>query len=238
MRSGSLDIPDGSRHDPTIGRLLTVPLCLIGNTMNNNETNVVNIPGTLINSPVFVEQNQNGTQLVAEKHIEYEIDESTVRFFPQQPIERMNWIFILTFTVTTLGVLADLLGVLSYLGVSKGMGILALAPACLVVALITKKNRWLVSLQADGAARFADGLWYQKLPDGNFVSYAKEAKCIYPKCNGLVHVVPAPPREQPNHSLVGMCSVGGVRHTYTVDYNGIGFLHEFDWRPLEQEKKT
>lgn len=31
-------------------------------------------------------------------------------------------------------------------------------------------------------------------------------------------------------------NVGGHRHTYTVDYDGIGYPKEFDWRPREQRE--
>ncbi|MDR2880593.1 MAG: hypothetical protein LBV29_01655 [Azoarcus sp.] len=206
--------------------------------MNDDRTNTVDISGMLTNSPVIVNQNQDGMQSIADTHIEYAIDESTVRVFPQKPAEKMNGIFVVTVVIASLSVFADMLGVLSYIGIQKGMAILLLGPICLLMALITKKDRWLVSLQADGSAQFSDGLWYEKLPDGNFMSYVKRAKCVYPKCNGLVRIVPAPPRERYNHSLVGKCSVGGIRHTYTVDYNGIGYPREFDWRPLEQEKKA
>jgi hypothetical protein len=211
---------------------------LHGDSMNSDRTNIVNIPGTLTNSSVIVHQNQDGTQSIPDTHIEYVIDEPTVHIFSQKPVEKMNGIFIITNIIAGLGIFADILGVFSYVGIQKGVAILVLAPMCLLMALITKKDRFLASLQADGSAQFSDGLWYEKLLDGNFMSYVKRAKCIYPKCNGLVYIVPAPPRERHNHSLVGKCSIGGIHHTYTVDYNGIGYPHEFDWRPPEEEKKA
>ena len=206
--------------------------------MSGDKINIVDISGTLTNSPVTVNQNQNDAQTITNRYIEYVIDDATVRVFPQKPAEKMNAIFLGTIAISGLGILADILGVLSYVGIQKGMALLVLAPCCLLVALITKNDRWLMGLQANDMAHFKDSLWYEKLPDGNFLSYVKRSKCIYPKCNGLVQIVPAPPRERPNHSLVGKCSVGGVRHTYTVDYNGIGYPHEFDWCAIEQEKKA
>jgi len=206
--------------------------------VSNDRNNIVDISGTLTNSPVTLNQNQDGIQSITNKHVEYVIDEGTVRVFPQKPAEKMNALFIVVVAISSLGLLADILGILSYIGIQKGTAVLMLGPICLLVALITKNDRWLVSLPANGTAHFKDGLCYEKLSDGNFISYIKRAKCTYPKCDGLVHIVPAPPRERPNHSLVGKCSVGGVRHTYTVDYNGIGYPREFDWRPLEPEKKA
>jgi hypothetical protein len=70
------------------------------------------------------------------------------------------------------------------------------------------------------------------------MSYIKRAKCIYPKCDGFVFVVPAPPREKHNHLVVGKCSVGGIRHTYTFDFNGIGYPQQFDWSPPDEVKKA
>jgi hypothetical protein len=107
----------------------------------------------------------------------------------------------------------------------------------MILALITGKNNWLGLLQVDGDAQFKNGFWYRKLSDGNFISYEKRAKCIYPKCDGWVYIESAPAREKNNHILVGKCSVGGIRHAYTVDYNDIGYPHEFDWGPLEKKSK-
>ena len=202
--------------------------------MDGSRNNAVDISGMVINSPVTVNQNQDGAQGIAEKHIEYVIDESSARVFPREPVDKMNMVFYVTVGVSGLGILADMLGVLAQLGFHNGMSLLVLVPVSLIVALITKHDRWLASLDGD-KAHFKEGLWYEKLPDSNFISYVKRAKCIYPKCEGLVHIVPAPPRERPNHSLVGQCSIGGRRHTYSVDYNGIGYPKEFDWRPVAQQ---
>jgi hypothetical protein len=206
--------------------------------MSKIRKNSINISGTLSNSPVIVNQNQDGKQSMANAHIEYEADDSTVRVFSQKSAKKKSGLFTLTAAMTILGFFADLFGVLSYFGIQKGMSIFALAPIVILVGWITKKDCWLVSLKDNGTAQFNDGIWYKKQSDGNFVSFTMKAKCIYPKCDGLVHIETAPPRERPNHSLVGICSVGGFRHTYTVDYNGVGYPREFDWRPLEQEKKT
>jgi hypothetical protein len=200
----------------------------------NSKSNSVDISGTLTNSPVTVNQGQDGVHGISSRHVDYVLDEGSARILPRQPAKHMSTIYICTLCVSALGIIADVLGVLAHLGLEKGVSIIVLIPASLLVAFISNHDRWLMAL-GEGA-HFKNGFWYEKLPDGDFVSYVKHAKCIYPKCEGLVHVVPAPPRERPNHSLVGKCSIGGVRHTYTVDYNGIGYTREFDWRPLPEEE--
>lgn len=206
--------------------------------MEDARNNTVDISGSLVNSPVILSQKQGGNQAIHERHVEYIVDENTVRIFPQKPAKQMNALFTGTLAVSVLGILADMAGLLSYIGIQKGVALLVLAPACLLIALATKHDRWLSSLSANGAAHFHKDLWYEKLPDGNFASYVKRARCIYPKCAGLVQVVSAPPRERPNHTLIGKCSIGGIRHTYTVDYNGIGYPSDFDWRPVAEEAKA
>lgn len=198
---------------------------------------MVEISGVLTNSPVNINQNQDGSQSITNTHIEYVIDEDTVHVFPQRRARKMRAVFVITIFVSILGIVADILGVLSYVGIQNRTVIVVLLSICLFVMLIAKKDLWLTSLKVDGSANFKDGLWYEKRSDGNFMSYIKKAKCIYPKCDGLVQIIPAPPRERPNHSVVGKCSIGGIRHTYTVDYNGIGYPHEFDWRPLDKKQK-
>jgi len=117
------------------------------------------------------------------------------------------------------------------------MILFVVVPVCIIVAIYSFKDQWLLKLKTAVPVRYEDdGFWYEKRHDGKFQSYIKKAKCNYPKCNGTVHIVPAPPREKHNHILVGKCSVGGIRHTYTVDANFIGLSREFDWRPPEKEK--
>lgn len=211
-----------------------------GDKVSNDRANIVDISGTLTSSTVTVNQNQDGVQWITNKHIEYVIDEETAQVFPQEPAEKMNALFLNVGAITVIGFFADVFEIFSYIGIEIEQGIVfsVFGLLWLLVVWITKNDRWLVSLPTDGTAQFKDGLWYGKLSNGNFISYTRRAKCIYPKCDGFVHIVPAPPRERPNHTIVGKCSLGGNRHTYTVDYNGIGYPREFDWKPLEPEKQA
>jgi DNA polymerase III sliding clamp (beta) subunit (PCNA family) len=52
--------------------------------VSNDRNNIVDISGTLTNSPVTLNQNQDGIQSITNKHVEYVIDEGTVRVFPQK----------------------------------------------------------------------------------------------------------------------------------------------------------
>lgn len=197
--------------------------------------NSVDISGTITDSTISVNQNQDGNQSISETEIEYEVDENSYREVSGETYKKPTKIFYISLGVLALGVLADMAGILAYLGFNQGIVILVLAPVCLLIAVITKNDRWVNDLVNDNKSYYLNGQWYEKLPGDNVAIYYKRAKCIYPKCEGVVNIVPAPPRENPNHTLVGKCSLGGLQHTYTVDFNGIGYPHKFDWRPLPQE---
>jgi hypothetical protein len=142
-----------------------------------------------------------------------------------------------TILLAAIGVLADFAGLLSYFNISQGKTFFIFALIGILAVLITHHDWWVLALSPN-TDQFNNGKWYKNLNNGQVASYIKRAKCIYPKCNGFVDVVLAPPRERHNHSLVGKCSVDGIRHTYTVDSNGIGYPQQFDWRPLDQAKKA
>ncbi|WP_039989421.1 hypothetical protein, partial [Vibrio owensii] len=200
--------------------------------------NSIDISGTITGSTISVNQNQDGIQSINETEIEYGVDENSYREISGDTYKKPAKIFYISLGVLTLGIVADVLGVLTYFGFNQGMIVLVLAPICWIIAVVTKNDRWVNDLPPDQTSYYRSGKWYEKLPDGNVAIYYKKAKCIYPKCTGVVNIVPAPPRENPNHTLVGKCSVGGVQHTYTVDFNGIGYPHKFDWRPLPRESSN
>jgi hypothetical protein len=199
--------------------------------------NSVDISGTITDSTISVNQNQDGTQSIHETEIEYEIDENSYREVSADAYKKPTKIFYISVGVLGLGVLADIAGVLTYIGLNIGMGLvlLVLAPICYLIAIITKDDRWVNNLNYDKKSYYRKGQWFEKLSDGNVAIYYKRAKCIYPKCEGSINIVPAPAREHPNHTLVGKCNLGDVQHTYSVDFNGIGYPHKFDWRSLPQE---
>ena len=197
--------------------------------------NSIDISGVITGSTISVNQNQDGNQPINETEIEYEVDENSYREVSGETYKKPTKIFYLSLAVLALGVLADVAGLLAYFGFNQGMVILVLAPVCWLIAAITSDDRWVNDLSNDKRSYYRNGQWYEKLPNGNVSIYYKRAKCIYPKCEGSVNIVPAPPRENPNHILVGKCSLGGVQHTYSMDFNGIGYPQKFDWRPLPQE---
>lgn len=197
--------------------------------------NSVDISGVITDSTISVNQNQDGKQSIHETEIEYEIDEHSYREVNGDVYEKPTKIFYISVGVLGLGVLADVAGLLSYIGLNIGIVLLVFAPICLGIAVITKDVRWVNDLAYDEKSYYRNGQWYEKLPNGNVAIYYKKSKCIYPKCEGSINIVPAPPREHPNHTLIGKCNIGGVQHTYSMDYNGIGYPHKFDWRPLAQE---
>ncbi len=204
--------------------------------MEDSRNNKVEFSGDVSNSTIEVNQNQDGNQAIANKNIEYEIDDTSYRVISSKPADKANKFFAITIGISVLAIIADIAGVLTYIGINEGMMILVLFPIVLVIAMFTKQARWLHNLPKNNTALFKDGRWYEKLEDGNIAIYLKKGKCIFPKCKGIINIVSAPPREHPNHTLIGKCSLGEVQHTYTVDFNGIGYPHQFDWRLLPQER--
>jgi len=203
----------------------------------DSRRNTVDVSGSVIGSNISVNQNQDGTQSIHDRSIDYEVDESSYKVISSEPARRSLLIFYITLGIATLGVLADIAGLLAYIGIGQGLILIILAPICWLVSLITKHDRWLADLPEDGQSHYNQGQWYEKLDNGNVAIYLKKAKCIFPRCGGVVNIIPAPAREQPNHTLVGRCSLGGVQHTYTVDFNGVGYPKQFDWRPLPLSEK-
>lgn len=85
------------------------------------------------------------------------------------------------------------------------------------------------NLLPDHAVFIKDKFWTRD-QGGNFIIYQKNASCSYPYCHGEIILRPPPSREKANHALVGICTIGDKLHSYTVDTNGIGYPHKFDWK--------
>jgi hypothetical protein len=204
--------------------------------MNDKRYNSIEI-GTLSNSNVTLNQNQDGVQSISSRHVEYEIDEGTIQTSQMEKHAKKVGKCLVTIVVSFIALFADLTGLLSPFNIPRGVSFPILLFVCMVVVLFMHHDFWVISLQPN-TPKFKDGRWYEKINNRELVSYIKKAKCIYPKCEGFVFVVDAPPRERHKHSVVGKCSVDGLNHTYTIDSNGIGYPQKFDWRPPDNEKKA
>lgn len=176
-------------------------------------------------------------QAPSASHIEYDVVDASVRHLSKSEVNKGALAFWASASLPVLAIVADSLGVLSFLGVQTLWALAVVVPIAAIGAAATNGKRKIVEHSFKvNEAWFIDGRWVEQDDDGDYVLYRKAAPCIYPKCSGSVAIVPAPPRERGNHALVGICSVGGNRHTYTVDYNGIGYPAEFDWRPIEKRE--
>ena len=176
-------------------------------------------------------------QIPGAHHVEYSVVEDSVQHLSQSEVNKGALTFWASALLPVLAIAADSLGVLSFLGVQTLWVFAVVIPIAVIgVALTNSKRKISEHSFKVNEARFINGQWVEQNDNGDYVLYQKVAPCIYPKCTGSVTIVPAPPRERGNHTLVGLCSVGGQRHTYTVDYNGIGYPAQFDWRPIEKHK--
>ncbi|MGZ8876455.1 MAG: hypothetical protein ACXW1F_08310 [Halobacteriota archaeon] len=171
-------------------------------------------------------------------HVEYTAASDSIEHLSRSTVNRGAVAFIASLSFPILAIVADGLGVLSSLGVQTKWQVLAVLVAIAIVGTVLTKTKMKIATKTfkSNQAWFIDGRWVEREDDGNYVIYRKTAPCIYEKCSGTVFIQPAPPREQPNHTLVGVCDVGARQHTYTVDFNNIGFPARFDWRPLEERK--
>lgn len=170
-------------------------------------------------------------------HLEYEVLEESLRCLPEPEVRKGVLAFWASTSLPVLTIVADSLGVLSFLGIQTMWALAVVVPIAVVGAAVTNGKRKIAAHSfKPNEAWFIDGQWVEKDDNGDYVLYRKVAPCIFPKCTGSVAIVPAPPRERGNHAFVGVCNIGGYRHTYTVDYNGIGFPAQFDWRPIEKKE--
>jgi len=170
-------------------------------------------------------------------HIEYLVNPDSVEHLSRSEVHKGVVGFFVSLALPILGIVADGLGLLSFLGVQTKWVLAILVPIAVIGALITNSKRKLAQVTLPlGEARFIDGRWVERESNGDYVLYRKVAPCLYPKCSGSVLIQPAPLRERPNHTLVGVCNIGGHRHTYSVDFNGIGYPEQFDWRPMDEHK--
>lgn len=170
-------------------------------------------------------------------YVEYDVAHDSIEHLSRSHVHGRAFLFFASFVLPILGLLADGLGVLTFLGIQSKWAFTVLVSAAIVGTFLTNTKRKIATAGLErNRAIYIDGSWVEREDGGGYLLYRRTAKCIYPKCSGTVFIRPAPPREKPNHTLVGVCDLGNHRHTYTVDFNGIGFPLQFDWRPIEEHK--
>lgn len=84
-------------------------------------------------------------------------------------------------------------GLIGCADIRKGPALLVLVAFVFLVRLFAKRERWLAFLSANRFSLFKRGFWYEKCPT-EVLRRTLWGKCIYPKCEGVVQVVPAPSR--------------------------------------------
>lgn len=210
-------------------------------TMSGDEKgskdNSVDISGEISNSTISVNQNQDGNQSIRDSQIEYQVDANSYREVSGETYKKSRNVFYTSVVVLALGVLADIGDLFALLGFDRGVVAFVSVGLFFVIKEMTQYGCWVNNLTYDEESHYRNGQWYEKLSNNNVAIYYKRGKCIYPKCEGSIDIVPAPPRERHNHDVIGKCSLGGIQHTYTMDFNGVGYPQKFDWRPVPQENK-
>lgn len=184
----------------------------------------------------FPTENQNHNKPEEHSYIEYRIDEHSIKILHRRQIYRDTLLFYISFLPPIIVLVAHHYDILLLLGIKIELALGLATGITMVGAMLTNTQRKIAATTfPTDTAMFIEGQWIEEVNKEEYIQYTKTAPCIYPKCSGTVFIRPAPVRELPNHTLVGVCNIGGHRHTYTVDYNGIGFRQQFDWRAPEKQ---
>ena len=188
------------------------------------------------NNNVNINQQRLAGEALEHRHTVFEADKTKgFKEYTEKDVRKGTLHAVIAVVVGGLAVFSNILSVASYFGLTKFPVAIPIAVICLIVVVINARYVDLLLLPKN-TDTYRYGKIVRKSNDGRYVVYEKVAPCIYPSCNGVVRIVPAPPCEKHNHTIVGICSIGGREHTYTVDSNGIGFPHRFDWRPTESSQ--
>lgn len=184
---------------------------------------------------INIHQEQNSKQT----YVEYLANGDPVEVISQTTAKRRTVMAYSPAIITVLSIFADVIGISDYFGIQSSL-VWLLAFIGFIVFSIEYffKNKYLELPNLEfrsGEELLRNGHWVRRSERGDYVVYSKTARCIYPKCKGRVHIISADPQEYPNHTHVGVCSIGGRQHTYTVDPNGIGYPILSGWRTNDDE---
>lgn len=201
-----------------------------GGRGNNNVMFGTTGPG----AHVTVVQQQPGGGKESVPPVEYEVDPRTdVEEHTTQQVMRRALTGGTALLVILLAVFSDLLQLSAALGLTRFQLGVPLVAACLLTILANLRQVRMLALPTDDRQDHYPLLirrWVRKGRDGVYRLFDKVARCTHPRCQGVIRIEPAPPRERGNHVLAGVCSLGGRLHTFTVEHNGLGWPKEFDWR--------
>ncbi|WP_444912488.1 hypothetical protein [Microbulbifer sp. PAAF003] len=175
---------------------------------------------------------------VEKDYIEYEVIQESVFSYSNSEVMKNAGYFLMSAIVFILA-LAGVAAVGLYF--REPFLIILAFPVLLIGGFYLNNYRLFIKMfflpQSDDVDRCIDGKYVHKGSDGNYTVYEKTAQCNFPRCEGIVKIHSAPPRERHKHEMIGRCSLDPNLHTYTVDFNGTGYFKEFDFRPLPQETK-
>jgi hypothetical protein len=185
---------------------------------------------------VTVVQQQSGGGKQSVQPVEYDKTLRVEVFTSRQVIGRAVTAAS-AFVVAGIAIFSDLLQAAAAFGLTKLQIAVPIVLACLLTIAVTLRHARMLLLPADDKQdHYLLRRWVHKGSDGVYQLFDKEGRCTHPHCNGVIRIDPAPARERGNHLLAGVCSLGGRLHTYTVEHNGIGWPHEFDWREPDPKR--
>lgn len=87
-------------------------------------------------------------------------------------------------------------------------------------------------------ARFTgEGEIIQNHDRDNFLIGKMTGRCIYEPCRGIIQLASVPPKEKQNVEMdfVGVCSVGGINHSYFITRSWDAYPARFDWSKLNKD---
>ena len=174
------------------------------------------------------------------------IDEKSVRRFSKRALRRASRIFHIKLI---LGVALFILGPASHNIPPFNQLPFSLAWVCMPVALIIGVNvlrsRDVYLIYSNipkkkGQHRYiGNNTVVEECEDGEVQVYSVRGKCVYPHCSGdiILHEVPPKEANQFEQNCVGICKTCGKDHSYRLDGLWNAYPEQFDWDPLENEKK-
>lgn len=165
-------------------------------------------------------------------YIEYEVIQSSICSYSNIEVQRNSW-YCVGYIASSLLLLAASLAITTffnefYLFILFGLPALVAG----LYGFITYSPFYKMALLTpnDEVDQFINRVYVHKDRDGNCTTYKKDAPCNFPKCQGRIEVSYAPPMENHKYHTIGCCNLATYLHTFTIDFNGIGYYKEMDFR--------
>ncbi len=186
-------------------------------TVINNESGIVNI-----------NQNIQYTDLIGEDslHVYKEI--------PQTEQDKFVWRFIITFLLSGISLIADLLQIHPMINLPLWVYIIVFSFIVMIV-VVNYYDNYKIFIFGYISEKVCYQLYSDKLfqrSEDGYVIFTYSNNCIYPGCTGKIKISSRPERYNGNYSFFGTCTLADKQHSYGIDYNFKAYPIDVDWRSI------